>query len=465
MWAWCSVDWMGATLTPSWPAALYAARRAQLARTVGQGLVLLRGHADSPVNYRDNCYPFRQDSTLLYFSGLATPNLALLLDCDSGQSTLLADEPQPDDIVWTGPTPGRGLVAASAGIEHHAPLSELNQRLQLHQRQGRTVHQLPTARGGGHHVVSPTLLRAVIDMRAVKSTEEVAQIEEALHTTRDIHHLAMRQARTGVVEQAVVGAMEGLVSARGLRMAYAPIFSSRGEVLHNHDHSRTLKDGDIVVNDSGAESPRGYASDITRTIPASGRFTPLQKDIYNLVLDAQTQAIALLQPGVPYRQAHERACTVLVEGMIAMGFMRGNAAEAVQCGAHAIVFPCGTGHMMGLDVHDMEGLGEEHVGYGQGFSRSPLHGHRYLRMARPVQPGFVLTVEPGIYFNPWQAQQWQAQGLHTQFINFDAMARHMDFGGVRIEDDVLITDSGARVLGPHIARTVQEVEAACDGAA
>jgi len=353
-------------------AALYAARRAQLARTVGHGVVLLRGHADSPVNYRDNCYPFRQDSTLLYFSGLATPNLAVLIDCDSGQSTLLADEPHPDDIVWTGPTPERSAVAASAGLEHHGSLSQLNTLLDSHRRLGRTVHQLPTARGGGTHEVSAALLRAVIDMRAVKSSMEVAQIEQALHTTRDMHLLAMRQSRTGVVEQAVVGAMEGLVSARGLRMAYAPIFSSRGEILHNHDHSRTLKDSDIVVNDSGAESPLGYASDITRTIPASGRFTAFQKDIYNLVLDAQTQAIALLKPGVPYRQAHERACTVLVEGMIAMGFMRGSAAEAVQRGAHAIVFPCGTGHMMGLDVHDMEGLGEEHVGHGEGHNRSPL---------------------------------------------------------------------------------------------
>ena len=446
-------------------AATYRQRRQRLAQQVGHGLVLLVGHGQSPRNYRDNTYPFRQDSTLLYFCGLAVPDAALLIDCDSGQATLLLQEPHPDDIVWTGPTPTPRELADAAGIEHTAWLPTLADLLQAASSQGRTVHQLPTARGGGHHAVSPTLLRAVIDMRAVKSAEEVAQIEEALHTTRDMHHLAMRQARTGVVEQAVVGAMEGLVSARGLRMAYAPIFSSRGEILHNHDHSRTLKDGDIVVNDSGAESPLGYASDITRTIPASGRFTPLQKDIYQLVLDAQAQAVALLKPGVPYRLAHERACTVLVEGMIAMGFMRGSAADAVQEGAHAIVFPCGTGHMMGLDVHDMEGLGEEHVGYGHGFSRSPLHGHRYLRMARPVQAGFVLTVEPGIYFNPWQAQQWQAQGLHTHFINFDAMARHMDFGGVRIEDDVLITDGGARVLGPHIARTVQEVEAACAGAA
>ena len=445
-------------------ALTYQQRRAELARRVGHGLVLLPGHAESPCNYRDNCYPFRQDSTLLYFSGLALPDIALLLDCDSGQATLLANDPHPDDIVWTGPVPSRGEQAARAGVAHHAPLSQLQTLLDQAQAQGRVVHRLPVARTGDAAGSSAVLLQAVVAMRAVKSPDEVAEIEAALHTTRDMHLLALRSARTGVAEQVVVGAMEGLVAARGLRMAYPVIFSSRGEILHNHHHDQVLQDGDLIVNDSGAESPLGYASDITRTIPASGRFTPLQADLYRLVLKAQQEAIARLLPGVPYCAAHEHACTVLVDGMIGLGFMRGSAADAVARGAHAIIFPCGTGHMLGLDVHDMEGLGETHVGYGEGHSRSTLPGHQYLRMARAVQPGFVLTVEPGIYFNPWQAAQWQAQGLHTDLINYDALNRHMAqfrSGGIRIEDDVLITDSGARVLGPHIARTVDEVEAAC----
>ncbi len=442
-------------------ASTYQQRRAELARRVGPGLVLLPGHAESPANYRDNCYPFRQDSTLLYFSGIAQPDIALLLDCDSGRSTLLAKDPHPDAIVWTGPTASRGEWAATAGIEHHAALSELPALLEQARHQGRAVHRLPVSRTGEQTGFSRQLLQAVIDLRAVKSADEVAQIEEALHTTRDMHLLALRSARIGVAEQAVVGAMEGLVSARGLRMAYPPIFSCRGEILHNHHHDKVLKAGDLVVNDSGAESLLGYASDITRTIPASGRFTSLQADLYRLVLKAQQEAIALLKPGVPYRTAHEHACTVLVEGMISLGFMRGSAADAVARGAHAIIFPCGTGHMLGLDVHDMEGLGEEHVGYGEGHTRSPLPGHKYLRLARTVHAGFVLTVEPGIYFNPWLAAQWQAQGLHADLIDYAALGRHMDFGGIRIEDDVLITGTGSRVLGPHIARSVDEVEAAC----
>lgn len=439
----------------------YQQRRQELARRVGHGLVVLPGHDESPANYRDNCYPFRQDSTLLYFSGIAQPGITMLLDCDNGQATLLSTDPHPDDIVWTGPTPTRGEWAALAGIEQHAALSVLPGLLERAQAQGRTVHRLPLARTGDQRGVSEVLLKAVIAMRAVKSADEVAQIEEALHTTREMHLLAMRTARTGVVEQAVVGAMEGLVASRGLRMAYPVIFSSRGEILHNHRHNQTLKDGDLIVNDSGAESPLGYASDITRTIPASGRFTPLQADLYRLVLQAQQEAIALLRPGLPYRTAHEHACTVLVEGLIGLGFMRGNAAEAVARGAHAIIFPCGTGHMLGLDVHDMEGLGEAHVGYGVGHQRSELPGHKYLRLARAVQPGFVVTVEPGIYFNPWLTAQWRAQGLHQDLIHYDALEKHMHLGGIRIEDDVLITETGARVLGPHIARTVDEVEAAC----
>ena len=444
-------------------ATTYRERRAQLVRRLGRGVVLLPGHGESPVNYRDNTYPFRQDSTLLYFSGITMPDVALWIDCESGLCTLLADGPQPDDLVWTGPVPTIADVAAGAGIEAHASRAHLGEMLEACRQQGRTVHRLPPARGGETVGASLELIRAVVEMRAVKSAAEVAEIERVLETTRDMHHLAMRQSRSGVVEQAVVGAMEGLVIARGLRTAYPSIFSSRGEILHNHHHDRTLKDGDIVVNDSGAESPLGYASDITRTIPACGRFTPFQADIYRLVLDAQQQAIAMMRPGVPYRAVHERACTVLMEGMVALGLIKGRAEDAVASGAHAIVFPCGTGHMLGLDVHDMEGLGETFVGYGEGFERSPLPGHRYLRLARPLREGFVVTVEPGIYFNRWQAAQWRAQGLYIGQIDYDALERHLDFGGVRIEDDVLVTAEGSRVLGPHIARTVDEVEAACLG--
>ncbi|MFL6680498.1 MAG: M24B family metallopeptidase, partial [Burkholderiaceae bacterium] len=282
--------------------------------------------------------------------------------------------------------------------------------------------------------------------RAVKSTAEVAEIENALHVTRDMHHLAMRLARPGIVEQEVVGAMEGLAATHGRRLAYPSIFTSRGEILHNHDHSVRLQGGELIVNDTGANSPLGYASDITRTIPVGGRFTGLQAELYDLVLDAQTRAIAAAAPGVPYRDLHELACRTLVEGMKTLGFMRGDAAEAVQAGAHAIFFQCGTGHMMGLDVHDMEGLGENDVGYGPGYERSTLFGHKSLRLARPLQEGFVVTIEPGLYVAPDDERApAELRGI-----------------GIRIEDDILVTATGRRELGPHIARSRKDVEAACD---
>jgi Xaa-Pro aminopeptidase len=462
------------------PAATYRQRRgallARLRQAGARGLVLLPGHVDSPMNYRDNAYDFRQDSSFLYFCGLQQPGLALLLDVDEDSATLHGDDIGIDHLVWTGPLPGVGERAAQSGIERVAAGAQVAATLADARAAGRPVHFLKPYRGETRLALaawlgladtridaaaSRTLTLAVIALRAVKSTAEISEIENALHVTRDMHHLAMRLSRAGVVEQEIVGAMEGLALAHGRRLAYPSIFTSRGEILHNHDHSVKLRGGELIVNDTGANSPIGYASDITRTIPAGGRFGGLQAELYDLVLDAQTQAIATVAPGVPYRDVHELACRVMVEGMKSLGFMRGDAAEAVQAGAHAIFFQCGTGHMMGLDVHDMEGLGEDDVGYGEGFVRSTLFGHKSLRLARPLQAGFVVTIEPGIYINRWLTERWQAEGRHAAFIDYAMFDKHADFGGIRIEDDILVTADGRRELGPPIARSRGEVEAAC----
>ena len=464
------------------PAATYQSRRDALLgrlRDAGaRGLVLLPGHVDSPMNYHDNAYDFRQDSSFLYFCGLQQPELALVLDIDDGQATLHGDDIGIDHLVWTGPLPSVSDRAAQSGLGRHATRAQLAATLAQARAAGRDVHFLKPFRGESRLALSAwlgladaqldaaasrALTLAVIALRAVKSAAEVAEIEDALHVTRDMHHLAMRLARPGVVEQEIVGAMEGLALARGRRLAYPSIFTSRGEILHNHDHSVRLQGGELIVNDTGANSPIGYASDITRTIPVGGRFAGLQAELYDLVLDAQTKAIAAVAPGVPYRDIHELACRTMVEGMKALGFMRGDAAEAVQAGAHAIFFQCGTGHMMGLDVHDMEGLGENDVGYGHGYERSTLFGHKSLRLARPLQPGFVVTIEPGVYINRWLTERWQAEGRHGAFIDYAMFDRHAGFGGIRIEDDVLVTADGRRELGPHIARSRADVEAACAG--
>ena len=462
------------------PAPTYVTRRdallARLHEGGARGLVLLPGHVDSPMNYRDNAYDFRQDASFLYFCGLQQPELALLVDLDDGQATLFGDDIGIDHHVWTGPLPSVAERAARSGVGATGTRAQLGETLAGARERGRPVHFLPPYRGETRLALaawlgladaqldaaaSRPLTLATIALRSVKSTAEVAEIENALHVTRDLHHLAMRLARPGVVEQEIVGAMEGLALRHGRRLAYPSIFTSRGEILHNHDHSVTLKGGELIVNDTGANSPIGYASDITRTIPAGGRFTGLQAELYDLVLDAQTKAIAAVAPGLPYRDVHELACRTMVEGMKALGFMRGDAAEAVQAGAHAIFFQCGTGHMMGLDVHDMEGLGENDVGYGEGFVRSPLFGHKSLRLARPLQPGFVVTIEPGVYINRWLTERWQAEGRHAAFIDYAMFEKHADFGGIRIEDDILVTPDGRRELGPPIARSRAHVEAAC----
>ena len=462
------------------PASTYQSRRsallARLRDAGARGLVLLPGHVDSPMNYRDNAYDFRQDSSFLYFCGLQQPELALVLDIDADAATLHGDDIGIDHLVWTGPLPSVAERAAQSGIERTATNAQLAATLASARAAGRDVHFLKPFRGETRLALaawlgfadaqldaaaSRPLTLAVIGLRAVKGTAEIAEIENALHVTRDMHHLAMRLARPGVVEQEIVGAMEGLALTHGRRLAYPSIFTSRGEILHNHDHSVRLKGGELIVNDTGANSPIGYASDITRTIPVGGRFGGLQAELYDLVLDAQTKAIAAVAPGVPYRDIHELACRTMVEGMKALGFMRGDAAEAVQAGAHAIFFQCGTGHMMGLDVHDMEGLGENDVGYGQGYERSTLFGHKSLRLARPLQPGFVVTIEPGVYLNRWLTERWHAEGRHASFIDYAMFDKHADFGGIRIEDDILVTADGRRELGPHIARSRADVEAAC----
>ena len=462
-------------------ASTYQARRAALLSRLrdqgARGLVLLPGHVDSPMNYRDNAYDFRQDSSFLYFCGLQQPELALVLDIDDGSATLHGDDIDIDHLVWTGPLPSVAERAAQSGLDASGSRAQLAARLAAARSGGRDVHFLRPFRGESRIALSDwlglpdaqldasasrVLTLAVIALRAVKSTGEVSEIENALHVTRDMHLLAMRMSRPGVVEQEIVGAMEGLALGHGRRLAYPSIFTSHGEILHNHDHSVRLRGGELIVNDTGANSPIGYASDITRTIPVGGRFSGLQAELYDLVLAAETQAIAAVAPGVPYRDIHELACRVMVQGMVDLGFMRGDADEAVQAGAHAIFFQCGTGHMMGLDVHDMEGLGETDVGYGEGYVRSTLFGHKSLRLARPLQAGFVVTVEPGVYINPWLTARWKAEGRHAGFIDYAMFDKHAAFGGIRIEDDVLVTADGRRELGPHIARSRADVEAACN---
>jgi Xaa-Pro aminopeptidase len=457
------------------PREIYVGRRETLRNSVKSGLLLFLGNEESPMNYPANQYTFRQDSSFLYYWGIDAPGLAAIVDIDGGTETLFGDDPTVADIVWTGPQPLLRDKAASVGVSRALPMASLKEIVGDALGKGRTIHYLPPYRPenilkiesllGIHPSYAKTyasveFARAVVAQRSIKAAEEIAEIEEAIHITCEMQTYAMKAARAGMVEREIAGAMHGIALARGGDLAFPIIFSIHGETLHNHYHGNVMQNGNIVVNDCGAESKLHYAGDLTRTFPVSGKFTDRQRDLYRIVLDAQQKALAAIKPGVPHREIHLLAARTLASGLKELGLMKGDVSEAVAQGAHAMFFQCGLGHMMGLDVHDMEDLGEQYVGY-EGMQRSPQFGLCYLRLAKPLRPGFVITTEPGIYIIPELIDQWKAERKHEPFINYELLERYRDFGGVRIEDDVLVTETGYRLLGKPVPKTVEDVEAAC----
>ena len=456
-------------------AAIYQARRDGLQKQFKHGLLLFIGNTEPPMNYTDNTYHFRQDSSFLYYWGVDDPNLAAVVDVDENTQTLFGDDFTIDDIVWRGPQPTIAERAAKAGITSTAPLSALAAKLSEAVRKGQRIHFLPQYRHDNMMLIerligiraelvnqhaSVALVKAVVSQRVYKGPEEIVEIEKALEIAHDEHVLAMKIARPGMYEREVAGAIAGLVESRGVLLAFPIIFSVHGETLHNHAHGNQMCAGQMAVNDSGAESPLHYASDITRTIPIGGKFVGPQRDLYQAVLRAHKKATAAVKPGVMFRDVHLLACRSLAEDLKAIGCMKGDLDAAVAAGAHAMFFQCGTGHMMGLDVHDMESLGEHWIGYDQeGLVRSTQFGLKSLRMARKLEPGFVMTVEPGIYMIPTLMDKWRAEGKFTDFLNYDVIDKFRGFGGIRVEDDVLVTETGHRVLGKPIPIEMEDVEA------
>lgn len=455
-------------------AATYIHRRRKLVEKLNnKGIVLLLGHEESPINYAGNVYPFRQDSNFLYFIGLDKPSLAAIIDLDAGATTLFGDDLGVEDVVWEGPQPTMTELARQSGIEQTAPFHQLPQVLSQALKTGRQVHYAPPYRGEDKirmsnwlgipiaelkDKASEPLIKAIVALRSYKSPIEVAEIEHALEITAEMHVAAMKKARPGLFESDLAGVVEGIALARGGRTAYGTILSINGQTLHNPYHTNKLERGRIVLGDFGAETARHYAGDITRVFPVDKTFSSRQKDIYQIVLQAQTAAIEACQPGVRYLEVHLLAARIIADGLKQIGLMKGNTDDAVHEGAHALFFPHGLGHMIGLDVHDMEGLGEQYAGYGD-MQRSAQFGTKYLRLARALEPGFVLTVEPGIYFIPELFDLWRSQGKFAEFIHYEQLDHYRHFGGIRIEDNVLITPDGHRVLGPPIPKTIEEVEA------
>lgn len=453
---------------------VYIDRRKRLKKEMDSGLALILGNSEVAFNYPANTYHFRQDSDFLYFFGLDIPNFVGVMDIDNDKDYIFANDVDIEDIIWMGPQPLVKDLAAEVGVENTASYNELagflNQAIQV----GRKIHFLPYYRGDrlvqlkqllGYltarvkDYVSEELIKTVVKLRSIKDEYEIVEIEKAVNIAYDMHTTAMKMCKEGVVEREIAGVIEGISLAQGGPVAFPIILTINGQTLHNHYHGNTLTKGRMMISDAGAETCMHYSSDITRTTPVGGKFNQRQKEIYEVVLNANIKAIEAIKPGIEYRKVHLLCCKTIVEGLKALGFMKGDVGEAVQAGAHALFMPHGLGHMMGLDVHDMEGLGENYVGYDEKTKRSDQFGTAYLRLGRELQSGFVLTVEPGCYFIPELIDKWKAEKKHNQFINYEKAESYKDFGGVRIEDDILVTKTGYRVLGKPIPKTIAEVEA------
>lgn len=443
---------------------IYTARRAALRSKIKSGLILLPGNLDASINYPANAYDFRQDSNFLYYFGLSQPGFVGLIDVDRDTDCLYADDWTMDDLIWTGPQPTVRELAVQAGVMSAGNLQELAATLNSAIKKGRKVHYVPPYRGETRGLlagllgiaaerlkdyVSRDLIRAIVSMREIKQPEEIAQLEEVSLTGYKMHTTAMTMCREGVSERDIAVELERIAAQGGGRTSFRSIVSQHGETLHNLSYGGRLQNGRLLLVDAGAENAMGYASDHTRTLPVGGRFTAKQREIYEIVWAANAKGQELAKPGVTYQSVHVEAMRVIAEGLSQLGLMKGDPAEAVAAGAAALFMPHGLGHQMGLDVHDMEGLGEKYVGYDDATSRSPQFGLGALRMGKALKPGHVVTVEPGIYFIPALIEKWEREHIHTAFVNFPKLHAYLDFGGIRLEDDILITATGNRLVGKH----------------
>ena len=448
----------------------YISRRALLKKSIGSGLLLFLGNDECGMNYADNGYHFRQDSTFLYFFGLPYAGLSAIIDIDNDKEIIFGDELTIDMIVWTGIQPTLHEKSERVGIREVRPYNEIESYLKNAQAKGQTIHYLPTYRAEhqiklfqwlgilpGSEQPSVPFIMGVVNQRIYKSDEEIAEIEKACLVTADMHLAAMHTVRPGIRECDVAAAVAQVAIANNFELSFPTIATINGQTLHNHDHSNLIKSGDMLLLDAGAETEMGYAGDMSSTIPADATFTPLQKDIYDIQVAAHEAAVAALRPGIRFETVYDQACAVIMDNLKQLGFTKGDPMEAVKAGAHAMFMPCGLGHMMGLDVHDMENLGEVYVGYN-GQPKSTQFGRKSLRLGRELEPGFVLTIEPGVYFIPELMDLWKSQNKFTDFINYDKLFQYRDFGGIRNEEDYLITADGARRLGKKIPLTTEEVE-------
>lgn len=462
---------------------VYARRRQTLVAKMAdsaaegkRGIALFIGNTEAPAQYKDNCYKFRQDSTWLYFFGIDQPLYAAIIDLDNGNETVFANDVEIGDIIWMGPQPSVASVAASVGVEKSAPYTDLNAAVAKVLAEGRPVHFVKPSRyyntmkiasllGCGTDEVagrfSLALTRAIISMRLVKEDCEIAVIDDACNLGYEMHTVARNSIVPGIIEQEIVGKMDGVTLSKGWGVSFPTILTQHGETLHNHLHDKIIEPGKLMVIDAGAESNVHYASDFTRTYPTSGKFTAKQREIYQIVCDCNEFAFSMTRPGISYREVHLKTMHLMLEELRALDIVRGDVQDMVEAGIAGLFMPHGLGHNMGLDVHDMEDYGENYVGYDDDQRRSPQLGLGSLRMARKLVPGNVITDEPGIYFIPALIEKWKSEKTDQGFVNYSKLESYYDFGGIRLEDDVLVTADGARRLGKErLPISPDDVEAA-----
>lgn len=462
---------------------VYARRRQTLVAKMAdsaaegkRGIALFIGNTEAPAQYKDNCYKFRQDSTWLYFFGIDQPLYAAIIDLDNGNETIFANDVEIGDIIWMGPQPSVASVAASVGVEKSAPYTDLNAAVAKVIAEGRPVHFVKPSRyyntmkiasllGCGTDEVagrfSLALTKAIISMRLVKEDCEIEAIDDACNLGYEMHTVARNSIVPGIIEQEIVGKMDGVTLSKGWGVSFPTILTQHGETLHNHLHDKIIEPGKLMVIDAGAESNVHYASDFTRTYPTSGKFTAKQREIYQIVCDCNEFAFSMTRPGISYREVHLKTMHLMLEELRALDIVRGDVQDMVEAGIAGLFMPHGLGHNMGLDVHDMEDYGENYVGYDDDQSRSPQLGLGSLRMARKLMPGNVITDEPGIYFIPALIEKWKSEKTDQGFVNYQKLESYYDFGGIRLEDDVLVTADGARRLGKkRLPISPDDVEAA-----
>ena len=462
---------------------VYARRRQTLVAKMAdsaaegkRGIALFIGNTEAPAQYKDNCYKFRQDSTWLYFFGIDQPLYAAIIDLDNGNETVFANDVEIGDIIWMGPQPSVASVAASVGVEKSAPYTDLNAAVAKVLAEGRPVHFVKPSRyyntmkiasllGCGTDEVagrfSLALTKAIISMRLVKEDCEIEVIDDACNLGYEMHTVARNSIVPGIIEQEIVGKMDGVTLSKGWGVSFPTILTQHGETLHNHLHDKIIEPGKLMVIDAGAESTVHYASDFTRTYPTSGKFTAKQREIYQIVCDCNEFAFSMTRPGISYREVHLKTMHLMLEELRALDIVRGDVQDMVEAGIAGLFMPHGLGHNMGLDVHDMEDYGENYVGYDDDQSRSPQLGLGSLRMARKLVPGNVITDEPGIYFIPALIEKWKSEKTDQGFVNYSKLESYYDFGGIRLEDDVLVTADGARRLGKErLPISPDDVEAA-----